>query len=225
VLALLSTALVLSLYRDTEPSAAIADARPPRPLGEIARTPIFGAGVGTTMASAAAMTFVMTAAPLAAVACNHTIDDGAHIIQLHLIGMFVPSFFSGRLVARLGVWPVLAAGMLLILGCAAVAIGSTSLAAFYVALFLLGVGWNLMIVAGTTLFAQSYRPSERAKAQALGGLFNNLAGATAALSAGVALDTIGWTPLNFGLLPIMAFALLLILRWRLSTGQPVPAAI
>ena len=224
VLALVSTALILSLYRDVEPQAvAVADARPPRPLGEIARAPIFGAGVATTMAAAAAMTFVMTAAPLAAVACNHSIDDGAHIIQLHLIGMFVPSFFSGRLVARFGVWPVLATGMALILGCAAIAIASTSLVSFYAALFLLGAGWNFMIVGGTTLFSQSYRPNERAKAQALGGLLNNVSGAAAALSAGIALQNVGWTALNFGILPILGVASVLILRW-VATRRPEAVA-
>ncbi|MDR3474838.1 MAG: MFS transporter [Devosia sp.] len=225
VLALTSTALILGFYRDIEARGpATAEAAPPRPLSEIARAPIFGAGIATTMAAAAAMTFVMTAAPLAAVACNHSIDDGAHIIQWHLIGMFVPSFFSGRLVAWLGVWPVLAAGMTLILACAVVAMASTSLIAFYIALFLLGVGWNFMIVGGTTLFSQSYQPNERAKAQALGGLLNNLAGATAALSAGVALANIGWTSLNFGVLPILLLALLMILRWvaarRLAAPEP-----
>jgi MFS family permease len=218
VLALLSTVLLLSLYRNIEPAAPAAADLPPRRLRDIAAQPIFGAGVATTMAAAAAMTFVMTAAPLAAVACNHSIDDGAHIIQWHLIGMFVPSFFSGRLVARIGVWPVLAAGMVLILACAVTAIASTSLFDFYAALFLLGVGWNFMIVCGTTLFAQSYRPGERPKTQALGGLLNNLAGATAALSAGVALANIGWTLLNFGLLPILAVALLMILRWVAARG-------
>ena len=222
VLALLSTTLVLSLYRDLEPrSAGPADTLPPRPLREIARAPIFGAGVATTMGAAAAMTFVMTAAPLAAVACNHSIDDGAHIIQLHLIGMFVPSFFTGRLVSRFGVRAVLSVGMLLILGAAAAAIASTTLVAFFAALFLLGVGWNCMIVAGTTLFAQSYRPNERPRAQALGGLLNNLAGATAALTAGLALQTIGWTALNFGLLPILALSLVMILRW---VAAPKPLA-
>lgn len=224
ILALASTVLVLSLYRNTEPQAAATGDAPPRPLREITRTPIFGAGVATTMAASAAMTFVMTAAPLAAVACNHSIDDGAHIIQWHLIGMFVPSFFSGRLVARFGVWPVLATGMALIVCCAATAVASTSLIAFYAALFLLGVGWNFMIVCGTTLFAQSYRPNERPKTQALGGLLNNLAGATAALSAGLALQNIGWTLLNFGLLPILALALVMILRW-VAARRLAPATV
>jgi predicted MFS family arabinose efflux permease len=214
VLALISVILVLSLYRDIEPQGlAATDAPPPRRLAEIARQPIFGAGVATTMAAAAAMTFVMTAAPLAAVACSYTINDGAHIIQWHLIGMFVPSFFSGRLVARFGVWPVLAAGMALIVAAAVTAIASTSLPAFFAALFLLGVGWNFMIVCGTTLFAQSYRANERPKTQAFGGLLNNLAGSVAALSAGIVLDHAGWSLINIGILPILALSLLMILRW------------
>jgi len=225
VMALVATVITLSSYRDVEPAPVAADAAPPRPLREIIAQPIFGAGIATTMAGAAAMNLVMTSAPLAAVACGFGIGDGAHIIQLHLIGMFVPSFFSGRLVARFGVWPVLAGGMALLLACSAVAIASTTLVAFYAALFLLGVGWNLMIVAGTTLFAQSYRPNERPKTQAFGGLLNNLAGSAGALSAGVALASIGWTPLNIGMLPILVLCLLMILRWIRARRREGPVAI
>lgn len=220
ILALIGTILVLTFYRDVEAATAAEAALPPRPLSEIARQPIFGAGVGTMMASAAAMTLIMTAAPLAAVACSYSIQDGAHIIQWHLIGMFVPSFFSGRLVQKFGVWPVLGAGMALLLVCTATAIASTSLVAFYIALFLLGVGWNLMIVCGTTLFSQSYRPSERPKTQALGGLLANIAGSTAALSSGLALATIGWAALNLFMLPILVFCIVMILRWARSRGAP-----
>lgn len=223
VLALLSTVLLLAFYRNVEPHGQATDKLPPRRLWEIARQPIFGAGVGTTMAAAAAMTMVMTAAPLAAVACNYSISDGAAIIQWHLIGMFVPSFFSGRLVARFGVWPVLVVGIALVLGCAVTAIASTSLVAFYVALCLLGVGWNLMFVCGTTWFALSYRPNERPKTQALGGFINNVAGAIAALSAGVVLQNLGWSVLNILIVPILAIALLMILRWALAR-TPAAAA-
>ncbi len=225
VLALISTALLLSLYRDVEPhSSYAADAAPPRPLREIARQPIFGAGLATSMAAAAAMVFVMTAAPLAAVACNYGIEDGAHIIQWHLIGMFVPSFFAGGLVARFGIWPMLALGMALIVGAAGIAIASTALPAFYASLFALGVGWNFMIVCGTTLLAQSYRPNERARTQAAAGLAINVAGTIAALSSGIVLTNLGWTILNFGILPIFALCLVMILRWVRSRRLPEPAA-
>jgi predicted MFS family arabinose efflux permease len=225
VMALIATAITLSSYRDVEPAPIAADAAPPRPLREIIAQPIFGAGIATSMAGAAAMNLVMTSAPLAAVACGFGIEDGAHIIQLHLIGMFVPSFFSGRLVAHFGVWPVLAVGMVLLLGCAATAIASSSLVAFYAALFLLGVGWNVMIVSGTTLFAQSYHLNERPKTQALGGLLTNLAGSVGALSAGVALANIGWSLLNIGMVPILVLCLLMILRWVRTRRREGPLAI
>jgi predicted MFS family arabinose efflux permease len=227
ILALTSTALALSFYRDVEPKAAVGDAvpLPPRPLRHIVRQPIFGAGLATTMAAAAAMIFVMTATPLAAIACSYSIDDGAHIIQWHLIGMFVPSFFSGLIVARFGVWPILALGMGLIVACAAIAVSSTALIAFYLALFSLGIGWNFMIVGGTTLLSQSYRPNERAKTQALSGLFINVAATVAALSSGVVLTRAGWTLVNLGTLPILALCLLMILRWVHAARTAGPVAI
>ena len=225
VLALISALTVLSLYRDIEPQgASVADETvPPRPLGEIVRQPIFAAGVGTTMAASAGMLFVMTAAPLAAVACNHSISDGANIIQWHLFGMFVPSFFSGRLVSRFGVPRVLFAGMALMVLCTAIAISSTSLVAFYLALFALGLGWNFMIGSGTTLLSQSYRPNERGKTQALSGLLGNVAAALSTLSAGAVLQSVGWSALNLGILPILAICLALILWWKGTTRPELEA--
>jgi predicted MFS family arabinose efflux permease len=110
----------------------------------------------------------------------------------------------------------------LLVVCAITAISSTSLPAFFAALFLLGVGWNLMIVSGTTLLAQSYRPNERPKTQAIAGLFNNLAGSAGALSAGLALESIGWTYLNIGMAPILILSLIMILRW-VRTRRPEAA--
>jgi len=216
VLALASALIVLSVYRDIEPVGAKVgeETTPARPLAEIVRQPIFVAGVGTTMSASAAMLFVMTAAPLAAVACNHSIDDGANIIQWHLFGMFVPSFFTGKLVARFGVPRVLLTGIALVAMCAAIAISSTSLIAFYLALCALGVGWNFMIVSGTTLLSQSYRTNERGKTQALSGLLGNLAATVSTLSAGAVLQGVGWSALNLGILPILAACLCLLAWWR-----------
>ena len=224
VLALASALIVLSVYRDIEPMAATAgeEALPPRALARIVRQPIFAAGVGTTMAASAAMLFVMTAAPLAAVACNYSIGDGASIIQWHLLGMFVPSFFSGRLISRFGVPPVLLAGMSLYVLCAVIAVGSTSLIAFHLALFSLGIGWNFMIVSGTTLVSQSYRPNERGKTQALSGLLGNVAAALSTLSAGAALQGIGWSALNLGILPILTLCLALVVRWKVTDASVEP---
>jgi MFS family permease len=228
VLATVSAVTTLALYRDIEPVDAenVDESVPPRPLSEIMRQPIFAAGVGTTTTASASMLLVMTAAPLAAVACSHTISDGASIIQWHLIGMFVPFFFSGHLVARYGEARTLIAGILLFGLAAAVAVSSTTLIAFYVSLFALGVGWNFMIVAGTTLLSQAYRPAERGKTQAVSGLMGNLAATLSTLSAGPALEVLGWPELNLGTLPILGFCLGAILWWvgtRRPRAVPPPA--
>lgn len=225
VITLTSAVLVLAVYRDMAPVGAAPGAEdlPPRPLREIARQPIFAAGVTTNMMAAAAMLFVMTAAPLAAVACGHSISDGASIIQWHLIGMFVPSFFSGRLVARFGVNPVLLTGIVLMAVCTAVAVSSISLIAFYIALFALGVGWNFMIVSGTTLLSQSYRPSERGKTQAMSGLMQNIAATLASLSSGAVLQGVGWSMLNLVILPLMTVCLLAVGFYIRSTRRMAPA--
>ena len=111
------------------------------------------------------MIVLMTAAPLAAVGFQHSIDQGASIIQWHLIGRFAPSLFVGRLITRFGMPPILFTGMALSAPCGVIAIASTSLVAFYLALLCLGVGCNFMFVGGTTLLASSHLPSERARVQ------------------------------------------------------------
>ena len=224
-LALASAIILLVAYRDVEPVDAKgpAEALPPRPLGEIVRQPILVAGVVTTMVASASMLLVMTASPLAALACGYTIADGAGIIQWHLVGMFAPSFVTGRLAGRLGVPAVLFTGIGLTGLAAVVALSSTSLVAFYIALFALGIGWNFMVVSGTTLIAQSYRPDERGKTQALTGLLGSLAATVATLSSGALLSGFGWSMLNVILLSILLAPLLAVGWWlavRTQQGAP-----
>lgn len=218
---LLSMLVLIRFYRDQVDSAApaasvAADAAPARPLAVIARTPVFMASVANNVAGSMVMMFIMTAAPLAAVACHHGIDDGAAIIQWHLVGMYAPSFFAGRLIQRFGLGRVLLAGLGMNLSCALIAMVSTTLPAFYVALLLLGVGWNFMFVGGTTLLAQSYTPAERAKTQGLAELMRYAATALATLGAGPLLARFGWETLNAAILPVLLLSALVTARWMLA---------
>jgi MFS family permease len=190
-----------------------AQAMPPRPLAEIARQPVFVAAVANNVVGSVSMMAIMTAAPLAAVACSHTMDQGAGIIQWHLVGMYAPSFFAGALIARLGLAPVLGAGMVLNVASALTAMASSSLAAFHIALFTLGVGWNFMFVGGTTLLARACRPGERAATQGCAELLRYLATAAATLAAGPALQHLGWATLNAVMLPVVALAAAMTLWW------------
>jgi MFS family permease len=121
-----------------------------------------------------------------------------------VLGMFVPSFFTGHLIKRFGVLPVMLVGVLLNLVCVAVALSGVDLMEFLVALFALGVGWNFLYTGGTTLFTQCYRPEEKNRAQ---GVMDSCVFGTMALSSfasGALITTQGWRWLNLGsLVPIV----------------------
>jgi len=194
----------------TEPGAAL----PARPLREIVRRPVFLAAFANNGIGNAVMMFVMTATPIAAVACGHTIGQGAQIIEWHLVGMYAPSFFSGWLLQRFGTARMLACGTLLCAAAALAALSSTTLPAFYVALLCLGVGWNFMFVGGTTLLAASYRPAERARTQAAAEFSTAVLTALATLAAGQVLHRHGWQAVNLAVLPALGLALALTLGWQ-----------
>jgi MFS family permease len=227
VLGAVSVVLILAFYRDTQARAAAGapvDTRAPRPLKEIARQPVFIAALANNVVGSVSMMFVMTAAPLAAVACNHSIDDGAGIMQWHLVGMYAPALFAGALIQRWGLPRVVSLGMALNVVCSVVAMNSTSLPAFYAALFCLGVGWNFMFVGGTTLLAQSYRPQERGRAQGAAEVLRNVFTAFATLAAGPALDRFGWAPLNAAMLPVVLLAAAMTFVWVRSARRAAAAA-
>lgn len=231
LLGLASTAILLFFYRDSDAPAApggTVEAAAPRPLALIVRQPIFVAALANTVVGAVSMMFVMTAAPLAAVACGYGIGDGANIIQWHLVGMYAPSLIAGWLTARIGLARMLFAGMLLNAVSAMVAMNSISLPAFYIALFTLGVGWNFMFVGGSTLLAQSYRPAERGQAQGAAEFLRYAATSLATLAAGPALNHFGWSALNAAMLPVVLLAAVMTLWWvmaarRAATANPQAA--
>lgn len=210
-----SVLLIAALYRELDPPSTVSSTQEeaPRPLLEIFRQPISLAAFANNAIGNAVMMLAMTAAPIAAVANHHGIDDGAKIIQWHLVGMYAPSLFAGRLISRYGIPTILFSGMALSLTCAVVAISSSSLLAFYVALLCLGVGWNFMFVGGTTLLAASHRPHERARVQGAAELIRYAFTMLATLGAGPLLEHYGWRALNISILPMLAVAAFLTVAW------------
>jgi MFS family permease len=137
--------------------------------------------------------------------------------------MFLPSFFTGSLIARYGVLNVMLAGVALLAGHILITLTGTGFYSFAGALVLLGVGWNFLFVGGTTLLTEAYRPSERGRAQAANDMAVYVVGLAASLSAGALLKLIGWQSLNLVLLPWLGAAALAIawLAWR---RMPAPEA-
>jgi len=213
----LLTVLVLAfVYRDAPRSAPLAQGAadlPARPLAETLRQPIFRAALANSAIGNATMMFMMTATPIAAVACSHSIDQGAQIIEWHLVGMFAPSFFSGWLIQRFGLGRMSAVGIAMGALAAITALASGSLTAFYLALLLLGVGWNFMFVSGSAMLVASYRPAERARTQAVCQFATAFVSALAGLAAGQVMDRWGWHAVSLATLPALALALLITLGW------------
>jgi MFS family permease len=193
-----------------------------RPLWAIARQPAFAFAVLCAMVCYGAMNLVMTATPLAVVAHNHTFDAAALVIQWHVVGMYAPSFFTGHLIHRFGIVPMLALGAVLVLGCVAVNLAGTEVVHFWFALVLLGLGWNFLFVGGTTLLTECYRPEERAKAQALNEFLVFGTVTCTALLSGALYHALGWQAVNLGVIAPLVLVLCAVL-W-LGRRRLVPAA-
>jgi predicted MFS family arabinose efflux permease len=191
-----------------EDSAIASDGRP---LREILRQPRLIVAVIAATLSYGMMNLVMTAAPIAMIDCGFTTASAAWAIQWHVLAMFVPSFFTGQIIARFGAERVCATGLLL-LACAALAgLLGISFGHFAVNLILLGLGWNFGFIGGTTLLTECYRPAEREKIQGLNdfAIFGTVA--VASLTSGKLLDWFGWASVNIAVFPTVALALSLIL--------------
>jgi MFS family permease len=209
-LALLSM-IVVSLLRPAPIS--VAPKAGGRPLSEIVRQPRFIVAVVAGLVSYSLMTFMMTAAPLAMIGCGHPIDAAALGIQWHILAMFGPSFFTGRLIGRFGKERVTAAGLLLTALAAGVGLSGIGIAHFWTSLILLGVGWNFGFIGATALVTDCYRPEERAKVQAANDFLIFGSVAVASFSSGKLLNAGGWETVNWLVFPPVVVALIL-LSWQ-----------
>ena len=167
-----------------------------RPLTVIARQPAFIVAVLSATVGYGVMNLLMVATPLAMIACQHPFSDAAFVIQWHVIGMFAPSFFTGTLIKRHGVINVMLTGVVLNLICIGVALAGIEVANFWLAMVLVGVGWNFMFIGGTTLLTECHSPSERAKAQGANDLAIFVTMIGTSLSSGLLFTLHGWELMN-----------------------------
>jgi MFS family permease len=196
-----------------------------RPLGEIMRQPIFIVAALAAMLSYGIMNLMMTSTPLAMHAHDHHFDDAAFVLSWHMIGMYAPSFFTGSLIQRFGVLNVILAGIVLLFVCIVSALAGTLVLNFWLAMFLLGIGWNFMYVGGSALLTESHTPAERAKTQAANDFMVFATMAVSSLSSGLLLNKSGWHAVNYGSIPflVLATCATLWLMWqRRLAGRPVP---
>ncbi len=177
---------------------------PGRTLSEIMRQPVFLVSVIGSALGYGVMNLLMAATPLAMQVCGMPFSDTALVLEWHVIGMFAPGFFTGSLIKRFGIIPVMSVGVLLNLVCIGIALTGSDLHQFVLALFVLGVGWNFLFTGATTLAISAYRPEEKDKAQGAINFFVFSTMAITSFSSGALVTTKGWTLLNVGsLFPVL----------------------
>ena len=223
VLIYLAMGLVLS-FLTIPPMSAADRSGEQRPLLQIlGQTRCMVAILGAVSAYAV-MTFVMTVTPLAMADCGFAFGESASVIQWHIVGMFLPSFFTGHLIARFGTSNIMIAGGLLQAVSVAINLAGIEYLNFASALILLGVGWNFLFIGSTTLLTECYRPSEMAKIQG----FNDFCiwgfVALGALLSGASIHHLGWAVVNTVTLPFVAIALIATVWLRFDLARHRAAA-
>jgi MFS family permease len=212
-LALLALLLMTQLPEGSAPRRAKTGLRE---LKQLLRRPVVRAAIATTAVGNGLMVLVMNATPLAMNFCGFGLASSAQVIQWHMLGMFLPAFLAGPLVDRLGSRRVALLGGVILLSSAAIALSGLQQLHFLFSSLLLGLGWNLMLIAGTTLLTEGHSDAERGQAQGLMELLNGLLAACAAFSAGVLISGLGWSALNLVILPLVGLAMLMLLPARRS---------
>ncbi len=199
----------------------LQDTASARPLSEIISQPRFIVALTCAVGSYTLMSFVMTGAPLAMVGCGFTADQATLGISWHVMAMFAPSFFTGRLISYFGKERIVIFGLMLLLGCAAVALSGIALWQFWTALILLGLGWNFGFIGATAMVADTYTNAEKGKVQGVHDfiLFGSVA--LSSLASGKVYNVWGWEMLNWIVFPVVFLCLAALAALALRTRRAI----
>jgi MFS family permease len=196
------------------------DGPTPRTRGQLLSDPNILVAIIVALVAYSLMNLVMTSTPLAVVGCGYALDNANDIVSAHVLAMFAPSFFTGHLIVRFGVKPIMAIG-LVILGAAGIAAlfgvsiaegDQPSLFSFYAALILLGCGWNFGFIGATTLLTSSHANHERGVVQGLNDMIVFGSVMVASLASGGLMNCSGgspmegWTAVNIAMAPFLVLA-------------------
>jgi MFS family permease len=194
-----------------------------RPLKEIVRQPRFVVAAAGAMIGYGVMSFVMTATPLAIIACGFVFTDSAFVIQWHAFAMFAPSFFTGSLIARFGVLQIMLVGAAALTACVAISVSGIELYQFWWGLVMLGIGWNFLFIGGTSLLGECHTAAEKAKVQGLNDFMVFSTVTVSSFSAGAIFHHFGWLEVNLSVLPLIGIVVILLL-WLMWRNRAVAVA-
>ena len=217
-----------------KPPMPAVDAPRGRSRLELLRTPRIAVAVICAMVSYALMNLVMTSTPLAVVGCGLAGDTSVppflanlfsgdetsqmfkiiagFVVTGHVLAMFAPSFFTGHLINKFGVEKIVGLGILILGLAGLVALQGVALENFFVALVLLGIGWNFGFIGATAMLAGAHKPHERGRMQGLNDLLVFGGVTLASLASGGLMNcsggdpATGWAAVNYAMAPFLVLA-------------------
>lgn len=207
------------------PTVQAGEAAEGRPWRMIVSQPTYLVALFGAVTGYGIMILAMTATPIAMMENHHDLSAAAIVIQLHVLGMFLPSFFTGSLITRFGVLRVMLAGVVLFTSHVLMTLTGTGFGSFASALILLGVGWNFLYIGGTTLLTTTYAAAEKGRAQGTNDMTIFAVGLVCSHSAAALLEAVGWQTLNLLLLPWLALAALALIWLGPRQRQGVEPAL
>ncbi|MBT8417049.1 MAG: MFS transporter [Silicimonas sp.] len=220
--------VLFPLLRFPAPPVATPDAPVGRTRRELLASPEIAVAIICAMVSYALMNLVMTSTPLAVVGCGFSKNNAADVVSAHVLAMFVPSFFTGHLITRFGAEKIMATGLVILAGAAAVALAGTELTNFFGALILLGIGWNFGFIGATTMLAGAHAPEERGRVQGMNDMIVFGCVTVASLASGGLMNCSGgspvegWNAVNMAMAPFLMLAggalIWLVMRSRKSAA-------
>ncbi|HSF92442.1 MAG TPA: MFS transporter [Paracoccaceae bacterium] len=205
-------AVIFLFYHNARPKEERLAPESGRSRLQMLKTPRILVAMICAMVSYSLMNLVMTSTPLAVVGCGYTTDNAADIVSAHVLAMFIPSFFTGHLIARFGTEKIISVGLLILMSAGLVGLAGVEIENFYAALILLGIGWNFGFIGATNMLAASHTPAERGRLQGMNDFFVFGLVTVASLSSGALMNCSGgtpqegWTAVNLAMVPFLVLA-------------------
>ena len=166
------------------------------------------------------MSLLMNATPLSMDRHSHSYADTTQVIMWHVLGMYVPSFFTGYLIRWFGEERIMLTGGGVLLLAILTSMGGTGMENYVWGLALLGIGWNFLFVGSTSLITGTYEPEEKAKVQSTNDFLVFGAMVMATFSAGSLEELISWRAINELALAVLGlFFVAHIGLWMYSTKR------
>lgn len=179
---------------------------------ELLKTPRILIAMICAMVSYSLMSLVMTSTPLAVVGCGFATEDASDVVRWHVVAMFAPAFFTGNLIVRFGPEKIIATGLVILACAGVVALMGVDLMNFYLALILLGIGWNFGFIGATSMLSSAHTPAERGRVQGMNDFAVFGMVTVASLASGGLMNCSGgspvegWNAVNYAMIPFLTLA-------------------